>query len=81
MVDAASLSNMTSRELYPGDRLICYGYIADKVRAVAARHAHDIMPAGHAVVKVMPGGGAYNLFILDASDESMRVLGERSFVS
>ena len=27
------------------------------------------------------GGGAYNLFILDASDEWMRVLGERSFVS
>ena len=81
MVNEASLANMTSRELYPGDRLVCFGHIADSVKNVAARYAHDLMPAGHAVVKVAPGGGAYNLFILDAHDESMRVLGERSFVS
>ena len=81
MVNDSSLANMTSRELYPGDRLVCFGYIADKVRSVAARYAHDLMPAGHAVVKVAPGGGAYHLFILDAHDESMRIIGERSFVS
>ena len=81
MVNDSSLANMTSRELYPGDRLVCVGYIADKVRSVAARYAHDLMPAGHAVVKVAPGGGAYHLFILDAHDESMRIIGERYFVS
>ena len=81
MVDHASLANMTSRELYPDDRLICFGHIADKVKAVAARYAHDLMPAGHAVVKVARDGGAYTVFTLDAHDESMRILGARSFVS
>ena len=80
MVNDASLANMTSRELYPGDRLICFGYISDKVKTVAAKHAADLMPAGHAVVKVAPGGVAYTLFVLDAHDEAMRRLGERSFV-
>ena len=80
MVNDTSLANMTSRDLYPGDRLICFGYISDKVKTVAAKYAADLMPAGHAVVKVAPGGGVYTLFVLDAHDESMRILGERSFV-
>jgi hypothetical protein len=80
MVNDASLANMTSRDLYPGDRLVCFGHISDKVRAVAAKYAADLMPAGHAVVKVAPGGAAYTLYTLDASDESMRILGERSFI-
>ncbi len=80
MVNEASLANMTSRDLYPGDRLICFGYIADRVKPVAARFAGDLAPAGHAVVKVLPGGGAYTVYILDASDESMRILGERTFI-
>ena len=80
MVNAASLANMTSRELYPGDRLICFGHIADKVNSLAARYAQDLMPAGHAVVKVAPGGAAYTLYALDAHDESMRILGARSFI-
>jgi hypothetical protein len=33
------------------------------------------------VVKVAPGGGTFKLFILDAGDESMRVLHRRDFVS
>ena len=80
MVNAASLANMTSRELYPGDRLICFGHIADKVKSLAAQYAQDLMPAGHAVVKVAPGGAAYTLYALDAHDESMRILGARSFI-
>ena len=47
---------------------------------MAAKYAADLMPAGHAVIKVAPGGGVYTLFILDAHDESIRILGERSFV-
>ena len=80
MVHEASLRNMTSRELYPGERTICYGYIADKVKELAARYAKDLAPAGHAVVKVLPGGGAYRLYNLDASNEDMRVLAVRTFV-
>ena len=81
MVDRKSLAAMCSRELYPGDRYICFGWIADSVREVVAAYGRDIAPGGHAVVKVAPGGGSYEVFTLDASDESMRVLARRSFIS
>ena len=81
MVDHKSLSAMCSRKLYPGDRYVCFGWIADSVKDVAAAYGRDIAPGGHAVVKVAPGGGSYEVFTLDASDESMRILARRSFVS
>lgn len=79
MVDHHSLASMCSRALYPGDRTVCFGYIAEKVRDVVAAYGADIAPAGHAVVRVAPGGNAYDIFILDAADESMRVLWHRTF--
>lgn len=80
MVDHKSLSSMCSRELYPGERMVCFGYIADCVRDIAAAYGDDIAPAhGHTVVKVAPGGDSYRVFIVDASDESMRVLHSRTF--
>ena len=81
MVDHKSLSAMCSRALYPGNRYVCFGHIADSVRDVAAVYGADIAPGGHAVVKVAPGGATYEVFTLDATDESMRVLARRSFVS
>ena len=82
MVDHKSLSAMCSRELYPGDRIVCFGYIADSVRNVAEAYGADIPPAqGHTVVKVAPGGDTYRVFVVDASDESMRVLYSRRFDS
>ena len=81
MVDHKSLKPMCSRELYPGERYVCFGYIADKVRDVAAAYGDDIAPAGHAVVKVSSGGRTFDVYMIDASDESMRVLAHRSFVS
>lgn len=81
MVDHVSLSSMCSRDLYPGERMVCFGWIADSVKPVAAAYGADIAPAGHAVVKVAPGGGTYRVYTLSAADESMRVLGCRDFVS
>ena len=81
MVDDKSLSSMCSRELYPGDRKVCFGCIADGVKGVAAAYGDDIMPPGHAVVKVAPGGETFELSTLDASDEGMRVLASASFRS
>ncbi|MDD2455092.1 MAG: MBL fold metallo-hydrolase [Kiritimatiellae bacterium] len=74
MVDHKSLSAMCSRELYSGDRLVCFGYIADKVKEVAAAYDRDLAPGGHAVVKVAPGGGTFKVYTLNAADESMAVL-------
>lgn len=81
MVDHKSLKSMCSRTLYPGDRTVCFGYVASKVKDVAAAYGNDIAPAGHAVVKVAPGGATFDVFSIDASDESMHVLSKRSFVS
>lgn len=81
MVDHHSLKPMCSRELYPGERYVCFGHVADKVKTVAAAYGDDIAPAGHAVVKVAPGGDVYEVFTLDARDESMRILARRQFAS
>jgi hypothetical protein len=52
------------------------------VRDVAAAYGDDIPPVqGHTVVKVSLGGDSYRVFVLDASDEEMRVSYTRSFDS
>ena len=81
MVDHKSLSAMCSRKLYPGDRIVCFGHVAETHRAVAAAYGEDVVPTGHAVVKVAPGGDAFRVFVLTAADESMRVVYERGFRS
>ena len=82
MVDHKSLSAMCSRKLYPGDRIVCFGCVADCRKDVAAAYGADIPPVqGHTVVKVAPGGDTFRVFVLDAADESMRVTYEREFVS
>ena len=81
MVDHKSLSAMCSRKLYPGDRIVCFGHIAENRRAVAAAYGEDIVPPGHAVVKVAPDGDTFRVFVLDTADESMRVIYERGFRS
>ena len=40
MVDHKSLSAMCSRELYPGDRVVCFGAIADARRDTAAAYGN-----------------------------------------
>ena len=48
----------------------------------AADYGDDISPVqGHTVVRVPPGGSTYQVLILDASDESMRVIHSRDFSS
>ena len=81
MVDHKSLSAMCSGELYPGDRVVCFGAIADARRDTAAAYGNAIAPAGHAVVRVAPGGDTFRLMVLSAFDESMTVLYDRDFVS
>ncbi len=81
MVDHRSLSAMCDRGLYPGDRVVCFGHVAESVRGVAAAYGGDIAPAGHAVVRVAPGGGTFRVMTLSAADETMTVLSDRTFVS
>ena len=72
-----NLVNMASRELYPGLRWICPGYLPKvKIREYAGRDfMKDYLPAqGHTVVKVAPQGASWGFFVLTAEDESMTVL-------
>ena len=83
-IDERNLVNMSSRELYPGDRVILPGYLPEvKRREYAGRNfMRDFLPVqGHSVIKVAPGGKTFRLFVLDSTDESMRVLCCRDFVS
>ena len=76
-VTDANLVNMTSRELYPGPRVLCPGYLPGaKRREYAGRSfMNDYLPVqGHTVVKVAPGGASWEFFVLTAEDESMAVL-------
>jgi len=81
MVDHKSLSSMCSRELYSGDRIVCFGDIADIRRGVADAYGDDIMPPGHVVVRAAPGGDTFRVFSLSTKDENMTVLSDRHFVS
>ena len=81
MVDVSSLSSMCSRELYPGERTVCFGHVAECRRDVALAYGGDIAPAGHAVVRVAPGGDTFRVFTLSAVDERMTILSERTFAS
>ena len=78
-IDETNLVNMGSRELYPGGRFICPGYLPpfklEAFRKAGHAFADDFLPVqGHVVVKVAPGGGSWRFFVLTDRDESMRVI-------
>ena len=66
---------MSSRELYPGDRVLFPTAVPEQSRKATEGCAwwRDVAPAGHVVVRVAPGGASYRIFVLDDADESMRV--------
>ena len=79
-----NLVNMSSRELYPGERVILPGFLPEiRRREYAGRDfMKDFLPVqGHSVFKVAPGGRTFELFILTDEDESMSVLEHRTFRS
>ena len=83
-ISSANLPNMTSRELYPGDRIVMLGNLPETRRAHYADSPFmkDILPVqGHSVFKVALGGRTFDAFVLTDKDESMRILYRRHFVS
>ena len=76
-VTDANLVNMSSRELYPGPRYLCPGYLpkVKKGEYAGRDFMNDFLPVqGHTVVKVAPGGASWEFFVLAAEDESMAVI-------
>ena len=83
-VSAKNMVNMTSRDLYGGERLLMPSFIPDVRREKYRGRAFmkDVLDiAGHRVFKVAPGGRTFEAYVLSSQDESMSVLWRRSFVS
>ena len=83
-ITSANLVNMTSRNLYPGERIVMYGHMPDVKREHYAGRAFmkDVVPVqGHSVIKVAPGGKVFDALVLTNEDESMRILYRKGFVS
>jgi len=81
-VNDRNLPIMTSRDLYPGDRDVYPGWLPSSCRQAYAGRSFmdDLAPfQGHTVVKVAPGGASYSVFVLDASDEKMRILCRKDY--
>ena len=84
---ADSLERMTSREAYPGERLIAPGIFPAERRweDLDRPFVRDIAPesfaGGHVVLDVPPGGKTYSINYLTADDESMKVTGVYHFDS
>ncbi|MDO4576118.1 MAG: MBL fold metallo-hydrolase [Planctomycetia bacterium] len=71
-----TMTNMTSRELYPGDRLICPTFVPKVQRELYQDKAwwSDVVTCGgHVVVKVLDGGKQYKVYYLSANDENHTV--------
>ena len=83
-INSANLPHMTSRELYPGDRVVMLGNLPEIRRTHYADRPFmkDVLPVqGHSVFKVSPGGRTFDAFVLTDQDESMRILYARRFTS
>lgn len=69
-----TVDRMLSRDLYPGDRDILATNFGEANRAVIGPMVERITSTrGHIVIRVDKGGGTYRAFVLEDTDESMRV--------
>ena len=86
-VTADTLERLSSREAYPGPRLIAPDVFPPERRFEDAGRPFlsDIAPesfnAGHVVLTVAPGGATYRIAYVTADDESMTVTGAYDFTS
>ena len=86
-ITADTLSRLSSREAYPGPRLVAPGVFSperrfeDVGKEFLADIARESFDAGHVVVTVAPGGATYSVAYVTADDESMKVTGAYDFES
>lgn len=86
-VTADTLERLSSRESYPGPRLVAPGVFmpSRRIEDTGKPFVRDIAPesfyAGHIVLTVAPGGGTYTVAYVTADDESMKVTGAYGFQS
>jgi beta-lactamase superfamily II metal-dependent hydrolase len=74
-IDRTTINAMSSKRLYPGERLI----IPTQIPEIAKNYIGELNmkkltgDGGHVVVKVKPGGKEYSVYLLTTQDESMQV--------
>ena len=67
---------MSSRELYPGERIVLPTFVPEKPRQEwpeATWWRDMVTGGGHVIVKVLPGGDAFKIYQVESADETMRV--------
>ena len=80
-----TLERISSREAYPGPRLIAPGLFSPLRRLEDANKpylidiAQESFDAGHVVVNVPADGKSFSVSYVTADDESMRVTGSYGF--
>ncbi len=69
------LRRITSRDLYPGERDLFTYYMSESNKNVIGRKINESYKSlsGHIVVRVYPGGGKYDIFILNDKSEDKYV--------
>jgi beta-lactamase superfamily II metal-dependent hydrolase len=69
------LDNMLSMDLYPTPRLI-FSTAMKPENVIATRRVAEMMSQnGHVICRVAPGGGSYQIFVKDSSEESGKIVG------
>ena len=71
-----TMTNMSSQELYPGERLICTGQMEPEEQEEFKNcpwMKNVGIATGHMVVRVFDGGRKYKVYFLTAQDESMKI--------
>jgi beta-lactamase superfamily II metal-dependent hydrolase len=74
-INLSTLRTMSSKELYPGDRLIIPTNIPEISRTYLGESRVKQLSGngGHAVVKVTRGGKEFKVYLLTTEDESMQI--------
>ena len=86
-ITADTLTRLTSRTTYPGERLVAAGVFSperrfeDDGKLFLRDIATEAFDAGHVVLNVAPGGDRYTIAYVTADDESMKVTGAYDFTS
>jgi len=64
---------MASKRIWPGERDIFITNLSPATFATTYRSKDAKSTQGHVVIRVAPGGASYRVFVLDDSDEQLRV--------
>lgn len=69
-----TLDAMLSQKLYKGEREVYAAGLVEGNRTRLGENGQKIMPSGHIVVRVYPGGNKYQIFVLNDNTTSYEII-------